>query len=141
MIAFVTILVTPRTTDTNDDVSSQSWKWGLSQEEKVRDKRCPSFYSYGGDAEQNRFLFVNGLIIGRLATARFGTAFVDRRHDLSGFCAAQALVLGRDHGQLLLPPLLRLVQVVTTILFRPITADLDGREKTKVRTHKSSRIT
>lgn len=96
----------------------------------MRDKRCPSFYSNGGDAEQNRFLFVNGLIIGRLAVAPFGGAVVDRRHDLSGFCAAEALVLGRDHGQLLLPPLLRLVQVVTTVFLRPITADLE-RERGK----------
>ena len=107
------------------------------QGEKVRDKRCPSFYSYGGDAEQNRFLFVNGLIIGRLAVAPFGAAVVDRRHDLSGFCAAEALVLGRDHGQLLLPPLFRLVQVVAAVLLRPVTTDLEWqRKKTEVRTHK-----
>lgn len=92
----------------------------------MRDKWCPSFYSNGGDAEENRFLFVNGLIMGRLAVAPFGAAVVDRRHDLSGFCAAaEALVLGRDHGQLLLPPLLRLVQVVTTVLLWPITSDLE----------------
>ena len=104
----------------------------------MRDKRCPSFYSYGGDAEQNRFLFVNGLIMGRLAMASFGAADVDRGHDLSRFCAAaEALVLGRDHGQLLLPPLFRLVQVVAAVLLRPVTTDLEWqRKKTEVRTHK-----